>query len=758
MRTVSSNNPFKNTGGYDNTHSYMQGYAPDWSRKAAVLKRQSVKGADIFHKESRLRQDNLFDTALEIRPDHDGAMIVPCDEGSGVSGQKKIYERKQLLEAWDGILDDTLGTIFVAREDRLFRHRHLSQVGLFTEECQKHNVLVIVAGKRCYDFSRDDDLKTFIRKMEEAYAYLKHIEYMIACQLQKQQRGEWIGGFISVPYAMDIVAQNRVKEQIKLRKYLGELDIEFTEEMSMAYRPVIYQPWLDRAIDLFEKFKLFNFQAPRLMRYIEEKPCLFPYPTAEDNIKYLFPYHMKQVGGTGYTFSRPLSIYRWMTNPLHIGSMVVGKEEIGTTKGGKLIYEPIYMENCFEGILSREEFEEYYIEIKGEDLNGNPVEDTKKKARFTREYPTGATNNLLRELFISEHLITNQARQNGRHSYTCRTRNYQPGLSEHAYLQTVLWALPASQIDREVVNRLDKIADCDTEMKNRVKAYFSQLAESHVNQKKSIQDDIVAIEKRIAYYDGLIGNPENGLSSRQIAVYAEKQEKAYQELEVAQHEMSKQNALQPEKIIPNFYQILDKVSDEFWKLDIDKQRWMLSKLIEGIEIKNIAPHIFILTVKWLRAVAKCPDTTLIYRGASSRGVWTPEEDAWLRASYLTGDKLEILKHFPERTWAIIRCRASELDAPRAIRQRGIIIHDDLTYNDWIKLCEYSKIDHESEEGQQILDRLNSYAAETSSKEIAPFNWFMPVDEVSVTKIIRNGTNMNSILEASEATLMKAYHL
>src|SRR5713226_8730649 len=115
MRTVSINNPFKNTGGYDNTHSYMQGYAPDWSRKSAVLMRQSTRGADIFHKESRLRQDNLFETALEMRPDHNAAKIVPCDEGSGVSGQKKIYERKQLLEAWDGILDDTLGTIFVAR-------------------------------------------------------------------------------------------------------------------------------------------------------------------------------------------------------------------------------------------------------------------------------------------------------------------------------------------------------------------------------------------------------------------------------------------------------------------------------------------------------------------------------------------------------------------------------------------------------------------------------------------------------------------
>jgi hypothetical protein len=292
MRIVSNNNPFKNTGVYDNTHSYMLGYKPDWSRKTAVLMRQSTKGADIFHKESRLRQENLFDTAIEMRPDHKADMVMPCDEGSGVSGQKKIDEREKMLQAWVGIENHTVGTILVAREDRLFRHRHMDQVGEFTRECQKHHVLVIVAGKRCYDFSRNDDLDAFYQKMREAYAYLKHIDYMIAMQLQKQQRGEWTGNWIIAPYVLDKIAQEKAKEQIKLKKYSGEIDTEFTEEMSRAYRPVIYQPWQDISLDLFKKFKLFNFQASRLMRYIEDRQCLFPYPAVEDNFKYMFKYHM----------------------------------------------------------------------------------------------------------------------------------------------------------------------------------------------------------------------------------------------------------------------------------------------------------------------------------------------------------------------------------------------------------------------------------------------------------------------------------
>jgi DNA invertase Pin-like site-specific DNA recombinase len=743
LRTISVNNPFKNTGGYDNTHSYMTGYAPDWSRKTAVLMRQSTKGADIFHRESRLRQENLFDTALEIRPDQNGAMVITCDEGSGVSGQKKIYERDKMLQAWDGILNGSLGTIIVAREDRLFRHRHLSQVGMFTEECQKHNVLVIVAGKRCYDFSRDDDLKTFIRKMEEAYAYLKHIEYMISMQAQKQQRGEWVGGAIIAPYAIDKIAQAAVKEQIKLLKSFGEIDIEITDEMSRAYRPVIYQPWLDISLDLFKKFRLFNFHTPRLMRYIEEKSCLFPYPIAAEKLKYLFKIHLKEVKGMGYTFNEPQSVERWIINPNHIGWMIVGKEEIGKTKSGQPIYEPIYMQDCFEGIISREEFEEYYIEIKGEDLNGNPVERVRQKTRFTRKHPTGAADTLLNRLFISEHYIVPRNSDRTYPYYICETRCYQPGRSEDTYSRKTLWSLPAKPIDRGLVDRLREIAECDKEMASRVEEYYNELAESRITETNLIQNDIAAIQRRIDHLDMLIKTPDMGFSVQQLKDFGEDQRKAYQDLEAAQRKMEQRRELQPSQIIPNFYRILGKAPGEFWKLDIDHQRKMLRKLIESIKIENMAPHIYILCLKWIQPVAKRPDIALIYRGTTLRNNdWTLEEEAWLRANYPTRDKLEIIQHFSERTWHVIQKRAFDLGVQRAIpRHMGSLLHRHLAYNDWIKTCEHSGVDYKSEKGQLVLDMLNYYAEEIGKKEIA-FQWLHPADKIAASAINTEVTGTN----------------
>src|ERR1700730_6713706 len=102
LRIIKAATTFSSGGsGYDYTHSYMYGYTIDLSRKTAVLMRQSRRGADESNPESRLRQEGLARTAIEIRADHDPLMVIECDEGSGVSGQKKIYERPKMLELWE---------------------------------------------------------------------------------------------------------------------------------------------------------------------------------------------------------------------------------------------------------------------------------------------------------------------------------------------------------------------------------------------------------------------------------------------------------------------------------------------------------------------------------------------------------------------------------------------------------------------------------------------------------------------------------
>src|SRR6266446_9736230 len=228
LRIIKATTTFSSGGsGYDYTHSYMAGYELDLTRKTAALMRQSRRGADEHNPESRLRQEGLVRVAVEIRADHDPLMVIECDEGSGVSGKKKIYERPKLLQLWEGIQNGTVGSVIVAREDRLFRDRFLTQATKFAEECAERGVLLIVAGRRCYDFRIQDDFNAFIRKMQESYGYLDtHVRYMYEMKLQKLQRGEWVGGGLVAPYALDRAAIQLAREQRKVLKEFGADEAE----------------------------------------------------------------------------------------------------------------------------------------------------------------------------------------------------------------------------------------------------------------------------------------------------------------------------------------------------------------------------------------------------------------------------------------------------------------------------------------------------------------------------------------------------
>lgn len=729
IRRISTPDMYKSTGDYDHTHSYLQGYKIDWSRMTAVQSRQSAAGADFANIESRLNQESLPGTALEMRPDHNLDMILPLDEGAGVSGQKKIYQRPKLKTGWDYLVNGLLGTWFVAREDRLFRDRHGTQSSAFTEKCQEHRCILIIPGKRCYDFSRDDDLATFKKRMEEAAAYLRHVEYMNTMQMKKQARGEWVGGAMIAPYAIDKVRQMRVKEYIKQQRLLGlrASDIDFTLEMSQAYRPIVYTPWLERTLDLFNKIKLFNYQIPRLMRYIEEKPYLFPFPTAEDYLRYLFKMRMKQTNG-GYTFTRPVSVQKWLINLLHMGCMSIGEDE----ESG----EHIYLEDCFQGAVPRDQFEETYIELMGEDLDGNLIQRVRNKGRFTRAAPTGHTDALLTGLFKSDYAIYVQITRKYWY-YRCSTKAYQEGtLSENTYMTRSMWQLPITQFDREIVNRLATLAEHDKELAERVRTFFERQKESKVTDKKLITDDILKMRRKYAHLQWLKTNEELGQTVQQIQEIVKEQTDLSQKIATAQIELEKLDGQQPGTTIPRFYDILGHIPTEFWKQDLDHRRKMMRLLIDSIQIENIAPHVYALCVNWIAPVSTRGDTALLYRWSTLREEWTPEEERIFRMEYPRVSKEELLRHLPNRSWHMFGKHANVLGVRRREpdRYEPLPFHRHLTYNDWSKTCEYYGIDRESEEGQKVLDKLNSYAIQAERGRLK-FMWLLPAEKATIRAIL-----------------------
>src|SRR6266705_2128675 len=229
----------------------------DTSRKTAILIRQSGRGANVKHYESRLLQESLIPMVMQARGETDLSHVRIYDVGAGVSGRKGIDKRLILRQLHYDLADNLIGDIVLARADRLFRDKHFDKVSTFTLLAERMGIKVIVPaslGVIVYDLGVTKDLQTFQQDMQAAYAYIENqIGYMARARNNKIARGFYGGGCLPLPYVL-------------LR------DMPKEEQL-----PVIYEAWREEAIDLFKKFTEFHFELGRIARYYEGKPFLCPF-------------------------------------------------------------------------------------------------------------------------------------------------------------------------------------------------------------------------------------------------------------------------------------------------------------------------------------------------------------------------------------------------------------------------------------------------------------------------------------------------
>lgn len=171
----------------------------DETRAIAVLVRQSKSGADTAQAESRETQLALQDYAKLLYRKH-APDVRLYDEKSGVSGQRRIDQRPELDRLYRDMKNGLIGTLVLVREDRLFRNKHMDQVGVFTRLTEEKKIKLIVPPissiahhveeTRLYDFTNYQDLQAFQEKMKEAYAYIEGpIKHAQQCKQNKADKG-----------------------------------------------------------------------------------------------------------------------------------------------------------------------------------------------------------------------------------------------------------------------------------------------------------------------------------------------------------------------------------------------------------------------------------------------------------------------------------------------------------------------------------------------------------------------------------------
>lgn len=257
-----------------------------------------------------------------------------------------------------------VGQLVMAREDRLFRNKHMDQVGVFTKLAEEKRIKVIIPPissastdekTRVYDFTIYRDLIAFQDKMREAYGYIEgHVRHMHNCQQAKADKGGWGGRGLPPGFAVKGKKQDQ--------------------------KIVIYEPWAKEMRKLALRAQALNWDMGKLGREVIKKPFLFPEIPEEDRERYTFKLGMDLIPGVGYKPRKIKTIRDWFTNEMYIGWWMPDEDQ------------PDVLIDHHDPILDYALFAEGYARLTGYTLEGEPVENHGgvTRTRKDRETPPDA--------------------------------------------------------------------------------------------------------------------------------------------------------------------------------------------------------------------------------------------------------------------------------------------------------------------------------------------------------------------------------
>ncbi len=688
-------------------HEYELGhFAIDLTRKTAVLMRQSMKKADKDHFESRLLQENLIPIAMKLRGETDTTNILVFDEGAGVSGTKGYDEREKLSALYLAIANGIVGSLLVARPDRLFRDKHFLNVGMFTELAERKKLILIVPGRRIYEFRKYEDLKAFQKDMQDAYGYIAtHVKYMNDARYQKMLRGLWGGGSLTAPYVID---KNVWKDEQK---------------------PLIYKPWLAPATDLFVRFKAYDFSISRICRYIESLPHIFPVPSYEDTQRYIFRTNMRLVTG-GYTFSDVSTVRYFLSNLTLGGYAKVGEDEDGNE---------LLLPNAFDAAIPFDLLDPAYAAITGHHIDGAPFEGYRNTRRYMRSDPQGPRTLFQNNLLSSEQGHVSADIRENKGYYECfegfKDGDYERKLRSGLMDQRILWVLAARSLDKIIVDRLLDLARHDDGMADRVKAVYESQKGQEMDETKLLRGQIERTKQQITRLDFLLKNPNIPLDEETAREYATDLAELRPKLARLLKKQQTNPEIDPVETITNFYFVLSHMPTEFRKQHIDVQRQMIGRLVKQVVINNVSPHLCRLYIVWQDGIATRPDVALLWRGKAvmDNEGWSEEEETIIRAHWPHGGQLDIMRLLPMRTWTSIRQHANAKGVVRAKRGRRKMnqYYETISYADLEAAMAYAE---NGEDKVYMCEKVNELAEQTPRGYISTY-WPLPVDIVGFSSLM-----------------------
>ena len=545
-------------------------------------------------------------------------------KGRAYLAQKRIDQREKLDELYKDMHKGIIGTIVLAREDRLFRNKHMDQVGRFTELAEKMRIKVIVPPissvarydeTRVYDFTDYQDLRAFQDKMREAYAYIEGpIKHANQCKQNKADKGGYDGRGLPP----GLVVKGKKQNQFI----------------------VIYEPWAKEIRKLALRAQALDWDMGKLNKEVARMVFLFPEVPEEDRERYMFRTNLRHIPGVGYKPRGPQLIKRWLTNEMYIGWWMPDADK------------PDTIVDHHAAILDYVLFAEGYARIKGYTLEGEPVEQYRgvTRIRSTRDTPPDA-------IFHGRLLATPPSPD--RTAFTTVDDGCYVARSQRAsgILTDKLFRIPVIHFDNVVIERLLALQRADNNLKDRVKTALEQVYDQQSEDFVSIHEQLKGLEIQLA------DNADKRLeTSKKDPLYAKLQAQADELLQTKEQLEMKKDKLgiidSPEEIA-KLHSLLGNFEAVWPTFDLEQRQRAFSLLINRIEVEVVSPHWLRLSIDWLDAVCPRIDIAYLWKVTPTRGdILSDEETAILREYWPHASRLEVLQRLPTRTWRGLQRHAS----------------------------------------------------------------------------------------------------
>ena len=234
--------------------------------------------------------------------------IDMIDSDAGVSGTKKIRERKGMSYLYDLIDEGKIGLVASQDVDRFFRDMAQIETNIFIDACRRNNVQVLTP-TFIYDFAHPSQgryhMQMFREQVQRAADYL---EFFIKGRMGKAReylnlQGQWTGTPIVLGYMVDNRPKVNNLPNPNYRRY------------------VRYEPYCDVAVEYFKLYKQFNGNLQKTWAHIDQFGPFIP-EFAAHAVPEGFFFHTKIRKRSRYTDKLILSQYglkQILTNAVYIG-------------------------------------------------------------------------------------------------------------------------------------------------------------------------------------------------------------------------------------------------------------------------------------------------------------------------------------------------------------------------------------------------------------------------------------------------------